>query len=235
MPYVRNHGYRVRYETAGDRRKRSILLIFGFSMTCEDWEELGYIAALTDDFHVVCVEPRGHGQSASPTDPADYALDAMASDVEAVVAALGLAKPILWGYSLGAKIALAAAGRNPACCSGLVLGGFELSSEVNLPNDPVAQALERGSLAWLALWRQMFEVPRGMAARLACANAEALLAIRQAEGRWPLAVTRTGARARRCVGPALCGRRVLLSGCDRGGRERNGASAIYRAGGAKSL
>lgn len=161
------------------------MLIFGFGMTCEDWEELGYVAALADRFRIVCVEPRGHGRSACPTDPADYALAAMASDVEAVIAALGLSRPILWGYSLGAKIAVAAAGRQPAAYEGLVLGGFEPHSEVNPPNDPVTRTLELGPAAWRDLWAQMLDVPPGMSARLESVNAEALLALRQAEGTWP--------------------------------------------------
>lgn len=185
MPYVLNNNIAVRYEIAGDPCKPAIVLIFGMSMTCEDWVELGYVSPLCEHFHVVCIEPRGHGQSTCSTEPSDYSLCAMASDVETVIAKLKLSKPILWGYSLGAKIALATVARMPSAYSGLIVGGFELLSEVELQNDMVSETLQRGPSAWLALWRTMFDVPAGMANRLAVANVEALLAIRQAEGGWP--------------------------------------------------
>jgi pimeloyl-ACP methyl ester carboxylesterase len=115
----------------------------------------------------------------------DYALEKMASDIEAVIDGLKLQNPILWGYSLGAKIALAAAGKNPSGYRGLILGGFELHSVVDVDDDLVAETFAQGPQAWLSLWRQMFDVPRGMAERLAVSDTKALHALRRAEARWP--------------------------------------------------
>lgn len=185
MAYISNNNIILHYKTAGDRKNRAIILIFGLSMTCDDWFELGYVEQLAKYFHVVCIEPRGHGQSTCPHDIAAYSLNAMASDVEAVIYELQLLQPILWGYSLGAKIALATALQKPAAYSGLILGGFELHSKVDPVNDLVVETLLSGPAAWLALWNQMFTVPEGMANRLSNVDASALLAIRQAEGHWP--------------------------------------------------
>ena len=185
MPHLNNNNIAVRYELAGDETKPVLVLIFGISMSCEDWFELGYIAELASSFRIVCVDPRGHGVSTRPLNPGDYALEKMASDIEAVINGLSLKNPILWGYSLGAKLALAVAGRNPSAYHGLILGGFELHSVVDLDNDLVAGTLARGPQAWLSLWRQMFDVPRGMAERLAVSDTKALHALRLAETRWP--------------------------------------------------
>lgn len=101
MPYVQNNNVNVRYEAIGDLAAPPLVLIFGFSMCCEDWFELGYVEKLSRDFRVVCVDPRGHGGSSHPDDPTSYSLSALASDVEAVIAVLHLEQPLIWGYSLG--------------------------------------------------------------------------------------------------------------------------------------
>lgn len=185
MPYVKNDDVLVRYETFGDEMNLPLVLIFGISMTCEDWLELGYISGLAKEFHVVCVEPRGHGLSTCPTNSSSYALPKMASDIETVINTLDLVNPLVWGYSLGAKIALAAAVQNPEAYRGLILGGFELHSEVDLATDMVAETFSSGAQAWLAVWMQMFDVPDGMATRLARVNTNALHALRTAEAEWP--------------------------------------------------
>lgn len=144
MPYINNKEIAVHYELAGDHSKPALVLLFGFGMSCEDWLELGYVHALAPFFQIVCIDPRGHGASTLPSDAKDYALEKMASDVEVVIAELDLKSPILWGYSLGAKIALAVAGRDPAAYSALVLGGLELHSVVDLTNDRVTETLKSG-------------------------------------------------------------------------------------------
>jgi len=184
MPYVQNNNIAVRYETAGNTAGQPLVLIFGISMCCEDWFELGYVERLSEDFGIICIEPRGHGKSSCPVDPSSYALSAMTTDVEAIITALRLKRPLIWGYSLGAKIALATAGRDPAAYAGLILGGLELHSKVDLTNDVVADTLAQGPRAWLSLWTQMFSVPHGMASRLAAANTQALRALRTAEAQW---------------------------------------------------
>lgn len=185
MPYISNKDIAIRYELAGDETKPVLVLIFGISMSCEDWFELGYVAELASSFRIVCVDTRGHGASTRPINSDDYALEQMTSDVEVVIDSLDLKNPILWGYSLGAKIALAAAGRNPSAYRGLILGGFELHSVVDHDNDLVAETFAKGPEAWLSLWRQMFDVPRGMAERLAKSDSQALHALRLAEAAWP--------------------------------------------------
>nr|WP_295805832.1 alpha/beta fold hydrolase [uncultured Nitratireductor sp.] len=185
MPHLKNKDISIRYELAGDETKPPLVLVFGISMSCEDWFELGYVARLAASFRLVCVDLRGHGASAHPDSSRDYALEDMASDVETVIEGLGLERPILWGYSLGAKVALAAAGRDPSAYSALILGGFELHSVVNVDNDLVAETFAQGSEAWLSLWQQMFDVPKGMAERLAGCDTQALHALRLAEAEWP--------------------------------------------------
>lgn len=68
----------------------------------------------------IAIEVRGHGESAAPKD-ADYSLDAMASDVDAVLRHLGITRAIVVGHSMGAGVALAYAGGHPEQVAGLFL------------------------------------------------------------------------------------------------------------------
>ncbi|MGL5027682.1 MAG: alpha/beta fold hydrolase [Shewanella oncorhynchi] len=186
MPKVINQGLSIHYLEWGQADKPALILVFGFGMSALDWFDLGYISLIEPHFRIIAIEPRGHGLSDAPVDSSEYALSAMASDLDAVITHLRLDKVIVWGYSLGAKIALAYAGqtsRTQIC--GLILGGFEFHSEVDLPNDLVANTLNQTSKEWLLLWQSMFHVPPPLANRLSRAKLPALRALRKAESDWP--------------------------------------------------
>lgn len=185
MPYAPNGAVSVHYKEWGSSERPALVLVFGFSMSASDWLDFGYINALKNHFRLIAVEPRGHGDSTASNDATDYELSKMAADITAVLDQLRIDRCVLWGYSLGAKIALACAGTSPHRFTALVLGGFELHSEVDLSQDLVAATLAKGGGAWLDLWQRMFTVPAPLAARLRQADTKALLALRQAEATWP--------------------------------------------------
>jgi pimeloyl-ACP methyl ester carboxylesterase len=64
---------------------------------------------------------RGHGWSGKPLDPAAYTPAALAAWLGAALDALGIARAVLLGHSLGAHVALEAALATPARVAGLVL------------------------------------------------------------------------------------------------------------------
>lgn len=73
---------------------------------------------LTDLVRPLVLDVRGRGFS---DDGGGYALDAYAEDTEAVITGLGLRDPLLFGHSMGARIAAATAVRGRAGLSGAVL------------------------------------------------------------------------------------------------------------------
>jgi 3-oxoadipate enol-lactonase / 4-carboxymuconolactone decarboxylase len=73
------------------------------------------------DGPIVCVHPRGVGASEPALEPDAGALEAMAGDVEAVRAQLGVERWIPWGMSGGGWIAQIYARRHPASTAGVVL------------------------------------------------------------------------------------------------------------------
>lgn len=94
--------YRVEGEGA------PIVLVHGFASTHNaNWVAPGWVAQLLDmGRQVVMFDLRGHGQSALLYDPEAYRLSQLARDLKNLIAHLGLERPDVMGYSLGAMIAL---------------------------------------------------------------------------------------------------------------------------------
>jgi pimeloyl-ACP methyl ester carboxylesterase len=85
------------------------------------WEPLSEIMAQVG---IRCIAPdlRGFGDSASHEgDPAQFTVATMADDVAALIERLSLGTYVLIGHSMGAKVALALAGRQPRNLEALIL------------------------------------------------------------------------------------------------------------------
>jgi pimeloyl-ACP methyl ester carboxylesterase len=77
-------------------------------------------ARLAADFHVICVDRPGCGYSTRPAQvPAS--LTGQAATIAALIAALGLERPVIVGHSYGGAVALALALNHPAAVGGLAL------------------------------------------------------------------------------------------------------------------
>ncbi|RYH00157.1 MAG: alpha/beta hydrolase [Alphaproteobacteria bacterium] len=72
-------------------------------------------------YRVLAPDSRGHGGTRNPADRLDY--DQMADDVAGLIAALGLDRPVLVGYSDGAQIGIEFGLRHPGKARAMVLGG----------------------------------------------------------------------------------------------------------------
>jgi pimeloyl-ACP methyl ester carboxylesterase len=89
------------------------LLHHGTSGSGADLIELGYVDALKADHQIILLDARGHGDSDKPHDPAAYDLALRASDVVAVLDAVGIAKADYFGYSMGGWIGFGVAKHAP--------------------------------------------------------------------------------------------------------------------------
>jgi alpha-beta hydrolase superfamily lysophospholipase len=78
-----------------------LLLLHGGGGSRADWHENGYVARLHDEFTVIAVDMRGHGESDKPTDPAFYFTEKMGQDILALANACNVEHFILCGYSFG--------------------------------------------------------------------------------------------------------------------------------------
>ena len=79
---------------------------------------LTVLTQLTNVAQVIRYDQRGHGRS-DPGRPAQWTVDTWADDLAVLVAALGVDRPVLFGVSFGAYVALACAARYPGRVGGV--------------------------------------------------------------------------------------------------------------------
>ena len=144
MPFARNGGIRIHYETAGSGP--ALVLHHGTMGSGPDWVDLGYVEALRDRHTVILIDARGHGQSDKPHDGAAYDLALRAADVVAVLDDLRLKRADFLGYSMGGWIGFGLARYFPERFNSFILGGAHPYAENTqairdrMPNDPAAFA-----------------------------------------------------------------------------------------------
>ncbi|NEU55409.1 alpha/beta fold hydrolase [Halorussus sp. MSC15.2] len=109
MPYADNDGVSVHYEVGGDGAVESdapvvLLADAGYGPWQWGWQ----YSALAGPFEVVVPSTRGTGDSGAPDPDAtdSYGIDAMAADLEAVLADHGARKAHLVGAGMGGMVAL---------------------------------------------------------------------------------------------------------------------------------
>jgi 3-oxoadipate enol-lactonase len=108
------HAVKLAYEERG--AGRPVVLLHGFPFDHTIWQ--AQIDILSRDYHVIAPDLRGHGQS--PVPEAGYDLDAMMSDVVALLDDLRIEAAVWVGHSMGGYIAMAALRRAPTRVSAAV-------------------------------------------------------------------------------------------------------------------
>jgi pimeloyl-ACP methyl ester carboxylesterase len=120
-----------------------LLLLHGFGNEAHIWDD--FAPTVAPFYRTLALDHRGHGDSA--WDPeARYDHDTLVRDVEAVTAALGIARLVIVAHSLGGRVATLFAGRHPERMAGLVLvdigpeldarGTTRIRMEVEANRDP---------------------------------------------------------------------------------------------------
>ena len=117
-------GVRLHYLTAGSGP--AIVFEPGWTMPAEIWEP--QIKALSKDFHVVAIDPRGQGQSARPA--TGYNPGRRARDIHEVIGKLKFAPAVLVGWSMGVAEVLAYVDRyGDSSLRGIVLVDGDIGPE----------------------------------------------------------------------------------------------------------
>jgi pimeloyl-ACP methyl ester carboxylesterase len=94
-----------------------VLLLHGLAGTAAEWEDTA--AWLTESYHAVALDQRGHGRSERR--PRDVSRAAFVADAAAAVEQLELTPAVLVGQSLGGNAAFLAAAERPELVRGLVV------------------------------------------------------------------------------------------------------------------
>ena len=106
----------IAYEIHGDN-DRAIVFVHGWLCNRSFWKD--QIKHFANDYTVVAIDLRGHGQSSSEIE--NLSINAFAQDVIAVTSSLGLSDVTLVGHSLGGLVVLETARLNAINLKGVVL------------------------------------------------------------------------------------------------------------------
>lgn len=151
---VRVNGMTMRYQMSG--AGEPLVLLHGGTMTLESWA--AHLPTFAPHFTVYALDSRAHGQSDNPGGTLSYAQ--MADDVAAFIAALGLERPIVMGFSDGGQIGLELGMRHAGLARALVISGafykmtpkyFEGMKEIGFPapGDVDFEKFERENGEWI--------------------------------------------------------------------------------------
>jgi pimeloyl-ACP methyl ester carboxylesterase len=138
----------IAYDNVGTNG-RPIVLVHGFaSNRNENWRRMGWYGAL--ERRRMCFaafDARGHGESGKPHDATAYGREKMVGDIFALMDHLQVQRADLIGYSMGARLALAAALAKPARIGDLILGGIGGALfDPPPPGTPMADAMNAPSI-----------------------------------------------------------------------------------------
>jgi len=149
MPFADNNSTRIHYETDG--QGPPLVLQHGMTQTLRSWYDGGYVDVLKQDYRLILVDARGHGQSDKPHDPQAYELRTRVGDVLAVMDDAGVDQAHYMGFSLGGRIGFGIAMHALDRFHSLIIGGMSALPSLDA-FDPQLQAdlLRKGMAAYVA-------------------------------------------------------------------------------------
>ena len=103
MPFLDRDGIRIYFEQSGTGP--AVLLTHGYSASARMWRS--QIEALSDRYHLIAWDMRGHDRSDYPDDPALYSHEATVGDMAAILDACAVQRAVIGGLSLGGFMTLA--------------------------------------------------------------------------------------------------------------------------------
>ena len=112
------NGLNFHYLEWGDAANPTVLMLHGALQQAHSWDFVSL--ALADEFHVLALDQRGHGDSDWAPE-GDYSIDAQQGDIDGFVDALELDSFILIGHSMGGRNAFVWASRHPKTLKALVI------------------------------------------------------------------------------------------------------------------
>ena len=101
----------LHYRCAGAPDRPPVLFLHGFMGSGSDWDEV--VARLSDRYCCVTIDLPGHGGSVRLPEPAMYTFTGAAAAVLGILRALHVRAPMLVGFGMGGRLALALAVHTP--------------------------------------------------------------------------------------------------------------------------
>ena len=112
------NGQRTHYLEWGASGKQPLLLLHGIARVAHTFDHVA--PHFRDNYHVIAVDLRGHGDSGWDAQGA-YLVEDYTRDVAGLAAQLGLRNIVLWGNSTGGRVAQMFAGLHPELVSAVIV------------------------------------------------------------------------------------------------------------------
>ena len=103
MPYLETDNLRLYYEDVG--QGEPIISNHGLAEDCGYWSDTGVTARLAEQYRVVSMDMRGHGQTVLTGEPWGYDADTMADDFDRLADHLGIEKFHMLSHATGGMTA----------------------------------------------------------------------------------------------------------------------------------
>ena len=111
------NGLRIHYLDWGSGGKQPLILLHGIARVAHTFDHLA--PHLSQRYHVIAVDMRGHGDSGWDPQGA-YLVEDYVRDIEGLVAQLQLRNIVFWGNSTGGRVAQVFAGSHPELVSAVI-------------------------------------------------------------------------------------------------------------------
>ncbi len=142
MPFASSpDGVRVHYQLDGEGP--ALVLQHGTGGSLEMWKQRGFVERLREQYRLVLVDSRGHGESDRPRDQASYALPHRVADITAILDDAGIERAHYFGYLMGGWIGYGVLEHAPERFHSAIIGGFGPVTDPYFGRDPLE--LARGS------------------------------------------------------------------------------------------
>jgi len=142
--FIQANDLNIHYHRTGGTGKPSLILLHGVMDNGLCWTPVA--RDLQASFDVIMPDARGHGLTGGPLE--NFSYTQLADDVVALINALSLERPSLFGHSMGAMTALAVAASNTDLVRAIVLEDPPLMDETasksdgNMPTPEVLHAFQ---------------------------------------------------------------------------------------------
>lgn len=175
MPIAYNGEKPVYYSVEG--QGDPLVLLHGFMNDHLIWYDLSYVKSLKNEYMLILVDLRGHGQSYKPHDPDEYYLTHRVKDVIAVLDTVKVRKAHIMGYSMGGRVAFGFAKYAPERVRSLIIGGMSPFGSMPFDLNQRIKDLEGGMKGFVLNYeRQYGSLPINVRERILKNDHQALIA-----------------------------------------------------------
>ena len=148
--FITTYGIKIHYKRLGIG-KPPMVFCHGITDNCDGMLRLA--EHVVPSYDAILIDARGHGLSDKPEH--GYTADHHAEDIHAIVTALGLEKPILYGHSMGARTVTRFAAKYPHILRAAILedpvGIIPMTKEETIEHDQWAEQMPDMIRHWKTL------------------------------------------------------------------------------------